>query len=47
MNNWKMKALNEDKAEIYIYSDIGYDWWLEKSTAQQFAEELNALGDVK
>lgn len=47
MNNWKMKALNEDKAKIYIYSDIGYDWWLEKSTAQKFAEELNALGDVK
>ena len=47
MNNWKMKALNEDKAEIYIYSDIGYDWWEDKSSAQLFAEELNALGDVK
>lgn len=47
MNNWKMKALNDDKAEIYIYSDIGYDWWEDKSSANSCAEELNALGDVK
>jgi ATP-dependent Clp protease, proteolytic subunit ClpP len=41
-----MKALNDGKAEIFIYSDIGYDWWEDKSTAQLFAEELKNLGDV-
>lgn len=46
MNKWKMKALNDGKAEIFIYSDIGYDWWEDKSTAQLFAEELKNLGDV-
>lgn len=45
MNKWKMKALN-NKAEIYIYSDIGYDWWEDKSSAQIFAEELKELGEV-
>lgn len=46
MQKWKMKALNDGKAEIFIYSDIGYDWWENKSTAQLFAEELKNLGDV-
>ncbi|MEZ7743711.1 Clp protease ClpP [Gemella sanguinis] len=46
MNKWKMKALNDGKAEIFIYSDIGYDWWEDKSTAQLFAEELKNLGDI-
>ena len=46
MQKWKMKALNDGKAEIFIYSDIGYDWWEDKSTAQLFAEELKNLGDV-
>lgn len=46
MQKWKMKALNDGKAEIFIYSDIGYDWWEGKSTAQLFAEELKNLGDV-
>ena len=46
MNKWKMKALNDGKAEIFIYSDIGYDWWENKSTAQLFAEELKNLGDI-
>lgn len=46
MNKWKMKALNDGKAEIFIYSDIGYDWWEDKSTAQLFAEELKNLGNV-
>jgi len=41
-----MKALNDGKAEIFIYSDIGYDWWEDKSTAQLFAEELKNLGDI-
>lgn len=46
MQKWKMKALNDGNAEIFIYSDIGYDWWEDKSTAQLFAEELKNLGDV-
>lgn len=46
MQKWKMKALNDGKAEIFIYSDIGYDWLEDKSTAQLFAEELKNLGDV-
>ena len=46
MNKWRMKALNDGKAEIFIYSDIGYDWWEDKSTAQLFAEELKNLGDI-
>ena len=46
MQKWKMKVLNDGKAEIFIYSDIGYDWWEDKSTAQLFAEELKNLGDV-
>lgn len=46
MQKWKMKALNDGKVEIFIYSDIGYDWWEDKSTAQLFAEELKNLGDV-
>ena len=46
MQKWKMKALNDGNAEIFIYSDIGYDWWEDKSTAQLFAEELKNLGDI-
>lgn len=45
MKKWKIKALNEDKAEIFIYSDIGYELWEDKSTAQLFAEELKSLGE--
>lgn len=45
MKKWKIKALNEGKAEIFIYSDIGYELWEDKSTAQLFAEELKSLGE--
>nr|DAF46663.1 MAG TPA: Putative ATP dependent Clp protease [Siphoviridae sp. ctAFE3] len=45
MKKWKIKALNEGKAEIFIYSDIGYELREDKSTAQLFAEELKSLGE--
>ncbi|MGX7102291.1 head maturation protease, ClpP-related [Gemella sanguinis] len=45
MKKWKIKALNEGKAEIFIYSDIGYELWEDKTTAQLFAEELKSLGE--
>ena len=45
MKKSKIKALNEGKAEIFIYSDIGYELWEDKSTAQLFAEELKSLGE--
>lgn len=45
MKKWKIKGLNEGKAEIFIYSDIGYELWEDKSTAQLFAEELKSLGE--
>lgn len=35
-----------NKAEIFIYSEIGYDFWEGKSTAEMFAEELRSLGDI-
>lgn len=47
VQKWKIKALNDDRVEIFIYSDIGYDIWEDKSTAQLFAEELKSVGDVK
>ena len=31
------------EAEIYIYGDIGPDWWEETVTAQSFLEELQAV----
>ena len=45
MKKWTMKAENK-KAEIYLYSDIGYDFWEGTSTAETFAKDLKALGDV-
>ena len=45
MKKWEIKALNEGKAEIFIYSDIGYELWEDKTTAQLFAEELKSLGE--
>lgn len=46
MKNWEIKALNDSKAEIYLYSDIGYDWKTDKSTAELFVETLKDLGDI-
>lgn len=45
MRNWKIQAKN-DKAEIFIYSDIGRDWWNGSSTAQDFVDELKSIGNV-
>lgn len=45
MKKWTMKAENK-KAEIYLYSDIGYDFWEGTSTAETFAKDLKDLGDV-
>ena len=45
MKKWEIKALNEGKAEISIYSQIGYEKWEDKTTAQLFAEELKSLGE--
>lgn len=44
--NWKI-VNSADKAEIFIYSDIGYDFWDGKSTAELFAEDLKSLGEVE
>jgi ATP-dependent Clp protease, protease subunit len=38
----------DDKAEIFIYEQIGEDWWTGGGvTAKKFADDLKALGDVK
>lgn len=42
------RMINRGKqgAEIYVYGVIGGDWFGEGCTAQKFADDLKALGDV-
>lgn len=42
---YNMKKIDDDRAEILIYGDIG-EYWAEV-TPKQFKKDLDALGDVK
>jgi ATP-dependent Clp protease protease subunit len=42
---YSLKAKGDSSAEIYIYEDVGADWWGGVS-ASQFAKDLKALGKV-
>lgn len=44
-NRYSMKAKGNAEAEIYIYGDVGDDWF-GGVTAKQFADDLKALGKV-
>lgn len=44
-NRYSMKAKGSSEAEIYIYGDVGDDWF-GGVTAKQFADDLKALGKV-
>jgi ATP-dependent Clp protease protease subunit len=44
-NRYSMKAKGNSEAEIYIYGDVGDDWF-GGVTAKQFADDLKALGKV-
>lgn len=47
MNGFEIKNAKGGKATIYVYQDIGEDWFSEDGlTARRFADELKALGDV-
>lgn len=43
-NRYQVKALADGQATIYIYGDIGYDFWADESNdAKSFIEKLNAI----
>lgn len=44
---YTIKAASADAGEVYIYGDIGEDWYGEGNTAKGFADELKALGAIK
>jgi ATP-dependent protease ClpP protease subunit len=46
---WNFSPQEQSDAELTIYGDIAaYEsWWDDETTAKQFADELNALGDVE
>jgi ATP-dependent Clp protease protease subunit len=44
---YTIKAKAADAGEVFIYGDIGEDWFGEGNTAKAFSDELKALGDVK
>ncbi len=41
---WSIKAKGEKEAEIWIYEDIGMNWFGDGLTSKQFAKDINALG---
>jgi ATP-dependent Clp protease protease subunit len=43
----EVKAKGETEAEVWLYGDIGEDWFGEGNTAKGLAAELKALGAVK
>ena len=43
---WEFKNMSEDVAELYIYSEIGEDFWGESISATDFKEELDNLGNI-
>jgi ATP-dependent Clp protease protease subunit len=44
---YRMLARGSDHAEIYLYGVIGGDWGGTGVTAEQFAKDLKAVGNVK
>lgn len=43
-NRFQVQALADGQATIYIYGDIGYDFWAEESNdAKSFIDKLNAM----
>lgn len=40
---WRIVNQSSDNTEVYIYDDIGQDWWGEGISSQQFADELDAI----
>jgi ATP-dependent Clp protease protease subunit len=44
-NRYSMQSKGKSEAEIYIYGDVGDDWF-GGVTAKQFADDLKALGKV-
>lgn len=45
-SGYKMTKQGADRAEIYLYGQIGQDWFGEGITAKRFADDLKALGKV-
>jgi len=46
-NYFKFVAKSKDEAEIFIFEEIGEDFFGEGMTAKKFKDELKALGNVK
>ena len=45
---WQFCNQTDESAELLLYGDISdTSWWGDEVTPKQFAEDLNALGDVK
>ena len=45
---WQFRNQTADSAELLLYGDISdTSWWGDEVTPKQFADELNALGDVQ
>ena len=43
MNWYEIKAVSDEVAEIWIYDEIGEDWFGEGLTAKAFVEEIGAI----
>lgn len=44
---WDIRNKTDTSADIYLYDVIGYSLWEETTSAKDFKEELDAIGDVK
>lgn len=44
---WQIRNLTESSADIYLYNEIGENWWGESTSAKDFKKELDEIGDVQ
>jgi len=44
---WNFKNKTKDDADLYLYEEIGENWWSNSKSAKQFKEDLDSLGDIK
>lgn len=43
---FRVKAVAEGEADVYIYDEIGDSWWGDSTSAKDFVDQLKALGPV-
>lgn len=44
---WQIKNLTGTSADIYLYNEIGENWWGESTSAKDFKKEIDEIGDVQ